>query len=67
MARTIRNRREALDNIAVGSAITSRERVIAGASSPTDADADNIAVGSANGAERVVAGSALQTGERLGS
>ena len=66
MARTVRNRREALDNIAVGSAISSRERTISGSLPPTDADGDNIAVGSANGAERTVAGSALMTGERLG-
>jgi hypothetical protein len=66
MARTVRNRREAYDNIAVGSAISSRERTIDGSLPPTDADADNIAVGSANGAERVIAGAALATGERLG-
>ena len=67
MARTVRNRREAYDNIAVGSAITTRERTIAGAAPSTDADRDNIAVGSANGAERTVSGSALMTGERLGA
>ena len=66
MARTVRNRREAYDNIAVGSAISSRERTIDGALPPTDADKDNIAVGSNNGAERTVSGSALMTGERLG-
>jgi hypothetical protein len=66
MARTVRNRRQAYDNIAVGSAISSRERTISGAASPTDADKDNIAVGSANGAERTVSGSALMTGENVG-
>lgn len=66
MARTIRNRREAYDNIRAGSAITSRERTISGSLPPTEADKDNIAVGSNNGAERVVSGSALMTGERLG-
>lgn len=70
MARTIKARRQAYDNIAVGSAITTRERVIAGATAPSGSTAvgntENIAVGADYGSERVVAGSALMTGERLG-
>jgi hypothetical protein len=67
MSRTVRSRREALDNIAVGSAISSRERTIAGALPPTDATKDNISVGGAWGSENViVAGTDLLAGERLG-
>lgn len=69
MSRTNDSRREAYDNIAVGSAITTRERTINGNLPPdftTIMNGENIAVGSDYGAERVVAGSALMTGERLG-
>ena len=71
MSRTVRGRREALDNIAVGSAITTRERMRdnsdATAAAPTDATKDNISVGGVWGAEKViVAGTTLLAGERLG-
>lgn len=69
MSRVAEGRREALDNIAVGSAITSRERVIAGALAPDQTaigNGENIAVGVDYGEERVVSGSALMEGERLG-
>lgn len=69
MARVSKGRREAYDNIAPGSAITSRERTILGALPPTSTavgNSENIAVGSAYGEERVVAGSALMEGEQLG-
>lgn len=77
MSRTVKSRREALDNIAVGSAISTRERTL-----PTQVAAppagilppdftgignfENIAVGVDYGNERVIAGSALMAGERLG-
>jgi hypothetical protein len=70
MARTVKGRKEAVDNIAVGSAISSRERVIAGALAPdftAVGNGENIAVGSDYGEERVVSGSALMETERLGS
>jgi len=70
MSRTVKSRREALDNIAVGSAITTRERTIAGALPPDFTgvgNTENIAVAQDYGNERVVAGSALMAGERLGS
>jgi hypothetical protein len=66
MARTVRARREAYDNIAVGSAITTRERTISGATPPAFnyGGKDNIAVGSAIGAEKIVVkGTTLLTGE----
>lgn len=69
MARTHRSRREAYDNIAAGSAITSRERTISGSLPPSFnyGAKDNIAVGSAIGAEKVIVkGTTLMTGERLG-
>lgn len=69
MSRVSKGRREAYDNIAVGSAITTRERTINGALPPTSTavgNTENIAVGSDYGEERVVAGSALMEGERLG-
>lgn len=69
MARTHRSRREAYDNIAVGSAITTRERTISGALPPSFnyGGKDNIAVGNTNAAERIIVkGTVLMTGERLG-
>lgn len=69
MARTIKGRTDAYDNIAVGSAVTSRERTISGALPPdftTVGNSENIAVGSDYGEERVVSGSALMEGERVG-
>ena len=70
MSRTVKSRREALDNIAVASAITSRERTIAGALPPAFTtnvgNLEKISVGVSYGNERVIAGSALMDGERLG-
>jgi len=71
MARTVKARREAYDNIAVGSAITTRERTIAGSLAPdftTFGNTENIAVGTDYGADEniVVKGTNLLTGERLG-
>lgn len=70
MARTVRARREALDNIKVGSAISSRERTIAGALPPdftTYGNTENITVGNDYGAEKVIVkGTTLLAGERLG-
>lgn len=70
MSRVAEGRREAYDNIAVASAISSRERVIEGATAPDQTaigNGENIAVASDYGEERVVAGSALMEGERLGA
>lgn len=70
MARTYRGRSKCIDNIAVGSAITSVERTIAGALPPangTIGNTENIAVGVDYGSERVVAGSALILTERRGA
>lgn len=49
MARTIRGRREAYDNIAVGQAVTAKERIISGSLPPSEVvgGGSNIAVGSA--------------------
>lgn len=70
MAFTHRSRSKAIDNIAVGSAITSRERTIAGALPPDTSTipgtGENIAVASDYGTERHVAGSTLMLKERLG-
>lgn len=70
MARTSRARREAYDNIAAGSAISTRERTISGALPPattTFGNTENITVGNDYAAERIVVkGTALLTGERLG-
>ena len=69
MARTVKSRTEAYDNIAVGSAISTRERTIAGALPPgftAVGNSEKIAVGSSYGDERViVAGTALLAGEKL--
>lgn len=71
MARTFKARRQAYDNIAVGSAITSRERTIAGALPPSFTsnvgNIENISVGNDYGAEKVIVkGTTLLAGERLG-
>jgi len=72
MARTVRSRREAYDDIAVGGGaniITTRERTIAGALPPSFSygGKDNIAVGNTNAAERIIVkGTVLLTGEKLG-
>ena len=70
MAVTVKGRRTRLDNIAVGSAITTKERTIAGAAPETVTDSvgntENLTVGNDYGEERVVSGSALMEGERLG-
>ena len=57
MARTVKARREAYDNIAVGSAITSRERTIAGASPPDFTvwgNTENIQVATDYGPELII-------------
>ena len=70
MARTEKSRSVAIDNIAVGSAVTTRERTIAGALPPdftAVGNGEKIAVGSSYGAERViVAGTALLAAEKVG-
>lgn len=68
MARTNKARSEAIDNIAVGSAISSRERTISGALPPdqtTWGNTENIAVGSDYGADEnlVVVGTNLLAAE----
>lgn len=71
MAVVVKGRRTRYDNIAVGSAITTKERTIAGAAPETVTDSvgniENIAVGSDYGEERVMSGAALPEGERLGA
>jgi hypothetical protein len=71
MAVVVKGRRTRYDNIAVGSAISSKERVIAGAAQETVTDSvgniENIAVGSDYGEERIVSAAALPEGERLGA
>jgi hypothetical protein len=71
MAVVVKGRRTRYDNIAAGSAITSKERVIAGAAQETVTDSvgntENISVGNDYGEERVSAGAALPEGERLGA
>lgn len=74
MARTNRSRREAYDNIAVGGGtniITTREKTIAGSLPPDQTtipgSGENVSVGNAYGAERVIVkGTVLLSGERLG-
>jgi len=71
MARTAFLRREAYDNIAVGSAISSQERVIDGSVAPardrtTFVHGERLTSGAASGLERYVSGSATPTGERPG-
>lgn len=68
MARTVKARREAYDNIAVGSAISSRERTIAGALPPdftTYGNTENIAVGSDYGQENQQVGVDVIAGETV--
>lgn len=72
MARTNKARSEAIDNIAVGSAISSRERTIAGALPPdftTWGNSENIAVGTDYSADEnlVVSGTNLLAAERRGA
>ena len=76
MARTNKARSEAIDNIAVGSAITSRERTLPGDNSPaagalppqqtTWGNTENIAVGTDYSADEnlVVSGTNLLAAER---
>lgn len=69
MARTVKARREALDNIASGSAISSRERTINGALPPdftVYGNTENIAVGSDYGQENQQPAVDVLAGERLG-
>lgn len=71
MARTSKARSEAIDNIAVGSAITTRERTIAGGLPPamtTWGNTENIAVGTDYSADEnlVAVGTNLLATERLG-
>lgn len=70
MGRTNKARTEAYDNIAVGSAISSRERTINGALPPdqtTFGNTENIAVGSDYSADEnvIVSGTNLLAIERL--
>ena len=69
MARTSKSRSEAIDNIAVGSAISTRERTISEALPPaqtTWGNTENIAVGVDYGADEnlVVSGTNLLAAER---
>lgn len=69
MSRVEKGRRRAYDNIAVASAITTRERTINGSLPPdftTIGNGENIANAEDYGEERHVAGEALIEGERLG-
>lgn len=70
MAVVVKGRRTRYDNIAVASAITSKERVIAGAAQETVTDSvgniENITVGGDYGEERVIAGNALPEDENVG-
>lgn len=73
MARNAYLRREAYDNVAVGSAVTTQERIISGATAPaktrtTFVHSENLC-GVANAStvlERVISGNATATGERPG-
>lgn len=70
MARTSKARSEAIDNIAVGSAITTRERTIDGALPPaftTWGNTENISIGTDYSADEniVVSGTNLLLAERL--
>lgn len=72
MARTSKARSEAIDNIAVGSAISTRERTISGALPPaftTWGNTENIAVGTDYGADEnlVVTATNLLLTERRGA
>jgi hypothetical protein len=68
MARVLKGRRQAYDNIAVGSENSAVERTISGSLPPsknTIGNGENIAVASDYGEERVIAGALLPEGERL--
>lgn len=72
MARTSKARSQAIDNIASGSAITSRERTINGALPPANTtwgNTENIAVGTDYGADEnlVATGVNLLLTERRGA
>lgn len=71
MARTYKARSQAIDNIAVGSAISSQERTINGALPPSTStwgNTENISVGTDYGADEnlVVKATNLLAAERLG-
>lgn len=78
MSRTSKARREALDNISVGNAISTRERTEPGDNNPaagalppaftTFGNTENIAVGTDYSADEniVVSGTNMLAGERLG-
>jgi hypothetical protein len=69
VARVSKGRKEAIDNIAVASAISTREKTIEGALPPATTsvgNSENIAVAADYGEERVIAGSLLMGTERLG-
>jgi hypothetical protein len=69
VARVSKGRTEAIDNIAVASAISTREKTIEGALPPATTsvgNSENIAVAADYGEERVIAGSLLMETERLG-
>lgn len=70
MARTVKDRREAYDNIAIGSAVSSRERTINGGLPPdftTYGNTENVAVGSDYGQENQQIAVDVIAGERLGA
>jgi hypothetical protein len=67
MAHTVKGRSKAIDNIAAGAAISSRERTINGSLPPdftTIGNGENIQAGVDYGTERPVSGSALILTER---
>lgn len=71
MARTAYLRRQAYDNIAIGSAVSSQERIIDGSVAPardqtTFVHGERLTGGGASGLERFVSGSATPGGERPG-
>lgn len=69
MAHVKKGRQIAYDNIAVGSAISSRERTISGATGPDNTvigNGENIADAADYGEERVVKDAALIEIERVG-
>jgi hypothetical protein len=71
MARTVKARTQGYDNIAVGAAVTTRERVISGATAPDFTawgNSENIAVGEDYGADEnlVAVATNLLAHERLG-
>jgi hypothetical protein len=67
MARTEKAKSIAIDNIAVGSVITTRERTINGALPPdftAVGNSEKVAVGSSYGTERHISGSTVGTENR---